>query len=90
MGPSHDKAVAQQTQAKKPNISHEEERIALILFLTGGFVIWNIFRAELKSGFQSLIINEIEIVMGLLCDPVPSGPMCDEKTNPKLGNFVLN
>ena len=44
MGPSHDKAVAQQTQAKKPNISHEEERIALILFLTGGFVIWNIFQ----------------------------------------------
>ena len=46
------KAVAQQlpggvqvpAQAKKPNISHEEERIALILFLTGGFVIWNIFR----------------------------------------------
>ena len=28
---SHDKAVAQQTQAKKPNTSHEEERIALIL-----------------------------------------------------------
>ena len=45
MGPSHDKAIAQQThnQAEKPNISHEEERIALILFLTGGFVIWNIF-----------------------------------------------
>ena len=44
MGLSHDKAVAQQTQAKKPNISHEEERIALILFLTGCFVRWNIFR----------------------------------------------
>ena len=44
MGLSHDKAIAQQTQAKKPNISHEEERIAFILFLTGGFVIWNIFR----------------------------------------------
>ena len=43
---SHDKAVAQQTHAhqlaKKP--THEDERIALVLFLTGGFVIWNIFR----------------------------------------------
>ena len=39
------KAVAQQTHAhelaKKP--THEDERIALILFLTGGFAIWNIF-----------------------------------------------
>ena len=42
--PSH-KAVAQQTHvhelAKKP--THEDEKIALVLFLTGGFVIWNIF-----------------------------------------------
>ena len=29
------------TQAKKP--THEHEKIALVLFLTGGFVIWNIF-----------------------------------------------
>ena len=49
------KAAAQQTQrsraplgphahelAKKP--AHEGERIALVLFLTGGFGIWNIFR----------------------------------------------
>ena len=39
------KDVAQQTHAhelaKKP--THEDEKIALILFLTGGFVIWNIF-----------------------------------------------
>ena len=39
------KAVAQQTHAhelaKKP--THENEKIALILFLTGGFVIWNSF-----------------------------------------------
>ena len=41
-----------------------------------------IFRAELKSGFQSLIINEIEIVMH------------DEKTNTKnetaVSFFMLN
>ena len=40
------KAVAQQTHAhelaKKP--THEDEKLALVLFLTGGFVIWNIFR----------------------------------------------
>ena len=51
------KAVAQQTHAhgvterpralwahelaKKP--THEDEKIALVLFLTGSFVIWNIF-----------------------------------------------
>ena len=43
---SHDKAVTQQTHthelAKKP--THKDERIALVLFLTGGFVVWNIFR----------------------------------------------
>ena len=42
--PSH-KAAAQQTHthelAKKP--THEDEKIALLLFLTGGFVTWNIF-----------------------------------------------
>ena len=37
------KVVAKQTQAKKPT-THEDEKIALVLFLTGGFVIWNIFR----------------------------------------------
>ena len=43
--PSH-KAVAQQTHApelaKKP--THEDQEIALVLFLTGGFVIWNLFQ----------------------------------------------
>ena len=42
--PSH-KAVVQQTHthelAKKP--THEDEKVALVLFLTGGFVIWNLF-----------------------------------------------
>ena len=39
--PSH-KAIAQQTQANKP--THEDEKIALVVFLAGGFTIWNIFR----------------------------------------------
>ena len=37
------KVVAQQTQAKKPT-THKDEKIALVLFLAGGFTIWNIFR----------------------------------------------
>ena len=39
--PGH-KVVAQQTQAKKPT-THEDEKIALVLFLAGGFAIWNTF-----------------------------------------------
>ena len=37
------KAVAKRTQTKKPT-THEDEKIALVLFLAGGFAIWNIFR----------------------------------------------
>ena len=37
------KVAAKQTQAKKPT-THEDEKIALVLFLAGGFAIWNIFR----------------------------------------------
>ena len=40
--PSH-KVVAKQTQAKKP-ATHEDEKIALVLFLAADFTIWNIFR----------------------------------------------
>ena len=41
------KVVAQPTHAheltKKPTITHKEEKIALVLFLTGGFTIWFMF-----------------------------------------------
>ena len=30
--------------AQKPNISHKDEEIALVLFLTGGFAMWFMFR----------------------------------------------
>ena len=40
--PSH-KVVAQQTQAKKPT-THEDEKIALVIFLSGGFTIWTFFQ----------------------------------------------
>ena len=29
---------------QKPTITHNEEKIALVLFLAGGFAIWNVFR----------------------------------------------
>ena len=41
-GHSSHKVIAQPTQAKK--LTHEDEKIALVLFLSGGFTIWNIFR----------------------------------------------
>ena len=37
------KVIAKQTQAKKPT-THEDEKIALVLVLAGGFTIWNIFQ----------------------------------------------
>ena len=44
------KAIAQQTHdhelAKKP--THEDEKIALVFFLAGGFTIWNIFDETIK------------------------------------------
>ena len=40
--PSH-KVVAQETQAKKPT-THADEKIALVIFLSDGFTICNIFR----------------------------------------------
>ena len=42
------KVVAQQTHAhelaQKPTITHEEEKIALIPFLSGGFAMWFMFQ----------------------------------------------
>ena len=42
------KVIAQPTHAhelaQKPTIIHKEEKIALILFLTGGFAMWFMFR----------------------------------------------
>ena len=37
------KVVTKASQAEKPTITHEEEKAALILFITGGFTIWLIF-----------------------------------------------
>ena len=37
------KVIAKQTQAKKPT-THEDEKIAVVLALAGGFAIWNVFQ----------------------------------------------
>ena len=40
---SHAPAISQKNQEPK-TITHNDERIVFVLFLTGGFAIWNIFR----------------------------------------------
>ena len=40
---SHAPAISQKNQEPK-TITHNAEKIALVLFLAGGFTIWNIFR----------------------------------------------
>ena len=40
---SHAPAISQKNQEPK-TITHNDEKIALVLFLAGGFTIWNIFR----------------------------------------------
>ena len=42
-GLTHTPAISQKNQKHKI-ITHNEEKIALVLALTGGFAIWNIFR----------------------------------------------
>ena len=36
-------STTQRDLEQKPNIIHEEEKIAFVLFLAGGFAIWNMF-----------------------------------------------
>ena len=40
---SHAPAISQKNQEPK-TITHNDEKIALVLFIAGGFTIWNIFR----------------------------------------------
>ena len=41
--PNFSHGVAHKKQEPQP-ITHNEEKIAFVLFITGGFAIWNIFR----------------------------------------------
>ena len=41
--PNFSHGVAHEKQEPQP-ITHNDEKVALVLFLTGGFAIWNIFR----------------------------------------------
>ena len=45
---SHAPAISQKNQEPK-TITHNDEKIALVLFLAGGFTIWNIFHQEPKT-----------------------------------------
>ena len=69
--PSH-KAVVQQIHAnelaKKP--SHEDERIDLILLLTGGFVIWNSFK-KFYGRYPDLIGKYQRSVKDMVADLFP-------------------
>ena len=40
---SHAPNISHKNQEPK-TITHNDEKIALVLFLTGGFTIWNVFR----------------------------------------------
>ena len=42
-GLTHTPAISQKNQKPK-TITHNEEKIALVLALAGGFAIWNMFR----------------------------------------------
>ena len=44
LGSTHAPAISQKNQEPK-TITHNEERISLVLALAGGFAIWNIFRS---------------------------------------------
>ena len=42
-GLTHAPAISQKKQ-KPHTVTHNEEKIAFVLFMAGGFAIWNIFR----------------------------------------------
>ena len=44
LGLTHAPAISQKNQEPK-TITHNEEKISLVLALAGGFAIWNIFRS---------------------------------------------
>ena len=43
-GLTHAPAISQKNQKPKTTVTHNEEKIALVLALAGGFAIWNMFR----------------------------------------------
>ena len=47
-GLTHTSAISQKNQ-KPQTITHNEEKIALVLALAGGFAIWNTFRLKLNK-----------------------------------------
>ena len=48
-GLTHTPAISQKNQKPKTTVTHNEEKIALVLALAGGFAIWNVFRWKLNK-----------------------------------------
>ena len=42
-GLTHTPAISQKNQKPKTTITHNEEKIAFVLFMAGGFAIWNMY-----------------------------------------------
>ena len=43
-GLTHTLAISQKNQEPKTTVTHNEEKIAFVLFMAGGFAIWNVFQ----------------------------------------------
>ena len=43
-GLTHTPGISQKNQKPKTTITHNEEKIAFVLFMTGGFATWSMFR----------------------------------------------
>ena len=52
-GLTHTPAISQKNQKPKTTITHKEEKIAFVLFMAGGFAIWNMFRWKLNKMYGS-------------------------------------
>ena len=52
LGLTHTPAISQKNQEPK-TITHNEEKMALVVALAGGFAIWNMFRSILESSSYS-------------------------------------
>ena len=53
MGLTHAPAISQKNQEPKTTVTHNEEKIALVLALAGGFAIWNMFRWKFNKMYGS-------------------------------------
>ena len=48
-GLTHTPAISQKNQKPKTTVTHNEEKISLVLALAGGSAIWNMFRGKFNK-----------------------------------------